>query len=199
MVRSRDCAPVFVLRGGHFSPSALFEVFPFHFDMGRVGDRGVGTVGWKGWGLFTGRVGSCFASWASLLISLCLSPASCSAAPSLFAMERWSSVLFMLAVLFGLEISLSWKKNTSLLFFRRFHQAYLYRMPRNERRLYRLSALRKERTYWSHSQDDYSFALHDSALHVWFQTLSSCADRLLRRPKPGRRKMIHSCLCLFAF
>lgn len=61
-------------------------------------------MGGRGGGFFTGRVGSCFASWASLLISLCLSPASCSAAPSLFAMERWSSVLCMLAALFGREI-----------------------------------------------------------------------------------------------
>lgn len=59
----------------------------------------------EGWGIFTGRVGSCFASWASMLISLCLYPASCSAAPSLFAIERWSSVSFMLAAFVNLLIS----------------------------------------------------------------------------------------------
>lgn len=53
-------------------------------------------------------------------------------------------------------------------------------------------------TYWNHSQDGYSFALRDSVLHACSPTLSRCADPLLHRQKPARRKKIHSCsLCVF--
>lgn len=63
----------------------------------------------------------------------------------------------------------------------------------------RRKEIKGEGTYWNHSQDDYSSALHDSVLQVWFLTLSSCADRLLRRQKPGQRKKFHSCSCVVVF
>lgn len=52
----------------------------------------------------------------------------------------------------------------------------------------------KKETYWNHSQDGYSFALRDNVLHACSPTLLSCADPLLRRQKPARRKKNHSCL-----
>lgn len=57
----------------------------------------------------------------------------------------------------------------------------------------------KRETYWNHSQDGYSFALRDSVLHACSQTLSSCADPLLRRQKPARRKKNHSCSFMRVF